>query len=149
MKRILLLLMMVAAAATATVVGQTGGDEKPLNQFLDGYLAALPKNSADAVAPFLGGQYVRVGPDGSSINKEQMLAALRSGDLKYTSVAADERTWRTFGREVAISTSRVTLKASFKGQDLSGTYRATTVLWKNGSAPWVLVSTHLSRLEGN
>jgi hypothetical protein len=147
MKRILLL-MVLAAAATATVFGQTGGDDKPLNKFLDDYLAALPKNSADAVAPFLGSEYVRVGPDGSSSNKEQMLAALRSGDLKYTSVAAEERTWRMFGREVAISTSRVTLKASFKGQDVSGTYRATTVLWKNGSAPWVLVSTHLSPLEG-
>lgn len=123
-------------------------EESTLNQFLDGYLAALPKNSAEVVGPFLGSQYVRVGPDGSSINKEQMLTALRSGDLKYTSVAADERTWRMFGREFAISTARVTLKASLKGQDMGGTYRATTVLRKNAVDRWVLVSTHLSRLEG-
>ena len=123
-------------------------DEKTLNQFIDSYLAALRTNSADAVEPFLGGQYVRVGADGSSINKEQALAAFRSGDLKYESVMADERTWRMFGREFAISTPRVTLKASFKGQDMSGTYRATTVLRKLGADRWVLISTHLSRLDG-
>ncbi len=135
----------VAAQTTRTV---TPTDEKTLNQFIDSYLAALTKNSADAVAPFLGGQYVRVGADGSTINREQALAAFRSGDLKYDSVTADERTWRMFGREMAISTSRVTVKAKLKGQDISGIYRATTVLRKGDVDRWVLVSTHLSRLDG-
>ncbi len=144
MKRILLLLV-VAIAAAVNIFG-ADHHEKALNKFIDDYIATLPKNSAEATAPFLGSEYVRVGADGSSMTKEQMLAALRSGDLKYTSVTADERTWRTFGQDVAISTSRVMIKASYKGKDVSGTYRATTVLWKNGSAPWVLVSTHLSRL---
>jgi ketosteroid isomerase-like protein len=83
--------------------------------------------------------------DGSTLSREQALAALRSGDLKYESVVAEDRTWRTFGNDTAIVTSRATLKASLKGQDVSGTYRATTVLRKAGDR-WVIVSTHLSPL---
>ncbi len=120
-------------------------DEKPLNQFMDDYFLALLKNSADAVAPFFSGEYLRVGPDGSTLTKDQALAAMRSGDLKYASVVAEGRTWRTFGNDTAIVTSKATLKASHKGQDISGTYRATTVLRRVGNS-WVIVSTHLSPL---
>lgn len=120
-------------------------DEKSLNQFMNDYFAALLKNSAEAVEPFFGGEYLRVGPDGSTLTKEQAVAALRSGDLKYDSVAAEGRTWRVFGNDTAIVTSRATLKASHKGQDVSGTYAATTVLRRVGDR-WVIVSTHLSPL---
>ena len=120
-------------------------DEKTLNQFMDNYFAALRKNSAAEVGPFFAGEYLRVGPDGSTLNKEQAVGAMSSGDLKYESVVAEERTWRTFGNDTAIVTSKATLKASHKGQDMSGTYRATTVLRKVGER-WVIVSTHLSPL---
>ena len=120
-------------------------DEKVLNQFMDDYFAALKQNSADVTGPFFAAEYIRVGPDGSTLNRDQALAALRSGDLKYESVVAEDRTWRTFGPETAIVTSRATIKASYKGQDVSGTYRATSVLRKMGDR-WAIVSTHLSPL---
>lgn len=118
-------------------------DEKALNQVMDDYIAALMKNSADEAARFLDAQYVRVGPDGSRLNKDQFIAAIRSGNLKYTSVAADDRMWRKFGNDTAIVTSRVTLKANNSGQDISGTYGATTVLRRVGDR-WSQISTHLS-----
>jgi ketosteroid isomerase-like protein len=134
----------VSSQLTDSPATQSGAvDEKTMNQFMNDYFVALMKNSADAVGPFVADQYIRVGPDGSTLNKEQALAALRSGDLKYASVVSDERTWRTFGNDTAIVTSRATLKASYKGQDVSGTYRATSVLRRMGDR-WVIVSTHLS-----
>jgi ketosteroid isomerase-like protein len=120
-------------------------DEQTLNQFMDDYFVALRKNSAEAVEPFFAGEYLRVGPDGSTLTKEQAVGAIRSGDLKYESVVAEARTWRTFGNDTAIVTSQATIKASMKGQDMSGTYRATTVLRKMGDR-WVIVSTQLSPL---
>lgn len=123
----------------------TAVDEKTLNQFMDDYFVALRKNSADAVEPFFAGEYLRVGPDGSTLTKEQAVGAMRSGDLKYESVVAEGRTWRTFGNDTAIVTSQATLKASHKGQDMSGTYRATTVLRRVGDR-WVIISTQLSPL---
>ena len=135
-----------AMAAQGTPVSTSEAatiDETALNQFMDSYLAALVKNSADAVEPFLAAQYIRIGGDGSSLNKEQIAGALRSGDLKYASVVANERTWRTFGNDTAIVTSVATIKASHKGQEVGGTYRATSVLRRVGDR-WVMVSTHLS-----
>ncbi len=122
-----------------------GTDEKSLNQFMDEYFVAVLKNSADAVGPYFAGEYLRVGPDGSTLTKDQALAVMRSGDLKYESLVAEGRTWRTFGNDTAIVTSRATLKASLRGQDMSGTYRATTVLRRVGDR-WVIVSTQLSPL---
>ena len=137
----------VSSQLTDNAAAPPAADEKALNQALDGYLAALTKNSADEAGTFLSKDWVRVGGDGAVINREQALAALRSGELKYGSVAVDERVWRTFGADTAVSTSRVTLKASHKGQDMGGTYRATTVLRREGGR-WVLASTHLSPLAG-
>jgi len=136
----------VSSQLTDYAPSQSGAvDEKVLNQFMEDYFVALKKNSADAVGPFFAAEYIRVGPDGSTLNKEQAVAALRSGDLKYESVVAEDRTWRTFGNDTAIVTSRATVKASLKGQDVSGTYRATTVLRKVVDR-WVIVSTQLSPL---
>ena len=132
-------------SAPSQPVAAVAVDEKSLNQFMDNYFGALLKGSADAVGPFFSDDYVRVGPDGSTLTREQALAVMRSGDLKYESVVAEGRTWRTFGNDTAIVTSKATLKASLKGQDISGTYRATTVLRRMGDR-WVIVSTHLSPL---
>jgi len=139
-----------AVAAQGTPVSGSEAaaiDETALNQFMDSYLAALVKNSADAVEPFLAAEYIRIGGDGSSLNKEQLVGALRSGDLKYASVVADQRTWRTFGNDTAIVTSQATIKASNKGQEMGGTYRATTVLRRVGDR-WVIISTQLSPIAG-
>lgn len=133
----------VSQPSAASSSQSTATDEKALNQVMDDYLAALMKNSADEAAPFLDAQYVRVGPDGSRLNKDQFIAAIRSGNLKYTSVVADDRMWRKFGNDTAIVTSRATLKATNNGQDMSGTYGATTVLRRVGDR-WSQISTHLS-----
>lgn len=138
----------VSSHLTDHAEGQSGGvDEQTLNQFMDDYLAALVKNSAEEVEPFLDDQYIRIGSDGSTLNKEQVIAALRSGDLKYDSVVADERTWRTFGNEIAIVTSRASVRASHSGRNVSGTNRATSVLRGVGDH-WTIVSTHLSQMAG-
>ena len=139
----------VSSQLTDSAGGPSGAaDEKALNQALDGYIAALTKNSAEEAGPFLSERWVRVGGDGSMINREQALAAIRSGNLKYTSVTVDDRAWRMFGSDTAVSTARVALKATLGGRDMSGTYRATTVM-RNEGGRWVLASTHLSPLAGS
>ena len=83
---------------------------------MDDYFVALRKNSADAVEPFFAAEYLRVGPDGSTFTKEQAVGALRSGDLKYESVVAEGRTWRTFGNDTAIVTSQARSRRASKGK---------------------------------
>jgi len=125
-------------------------DEGELNRFMDSYAAALTKNSADEAENFLAGDYVRVGPDGAMTTKDGHLGALRSGDLKYQSIDTTDRRWRFTGfGGVAILTSRLRLKVDHKGQDLSGTYRLTTVLRRAGDDRWIITSTHISPLAGH
>jgi len=50
---------------------------------------------------------------------------------------------------MAITTARLNLKVSLSGRDLSGNYRATTVLRKAGVDRWVLVSLELVSLDVN
>lgn len=136
--------------ATQATRDEPQPDEKGLNKFMDDYAAALTKNSADEAAKFLAGSYVRVGPDGSLATKDEHLAGVRSGDLKYQSIETTDRKWRFAGfGSVAILTSRLTLKANNKGQDVSGNYRLTTVLQRAGVDSWVIASTQISPLAGN
>lgn len=138
-----------------TIASQTTRDEPPLdekelNKFMDDYAAALTKNSADVAAKYLAGDYLRVGPDGSTANKEEHVAGMRAGDLKYQSIESTDRKWRfmSFGN-VAIVTSKLMLKANNKGRDVSGNYRLTTVLRRAGVDRWVIASTQISPLAGN
>lgn len=126
-----------------TDVASATPDEGALNKVMDDYLAALTKNSADSVESFLDARYVRIGGDGTHLNKEQIVAGLRSGGVKYSSVQTSDRKWRTFGSDTAIVTSKAVIKATANGNDLSGTYGVTTVLRRVGNK-WVLASTHLS-----
>ncbi len=135
--------------ATQSTRDEPQPDEKELNKFMDDYAAALTKNSADEAAKFLANDYVRVGPDGLLATKDEHLAGLRSGDLKYQSIESTDRKWRFAGfGSVAIVTSRLALKANNKGQDVSGNYRLTTVLRRAGIDRWVIASTQISPLAG-
>jgi ketosteroid isomerase-like protein len=117
---------------------------------MDDYATALTRNSADDAAKFLGGSYTRVGPDGSVVTKDEHLAGVRAGNLKYQSIEVTDRKWRSLGFGAAgLMTGRLQLKATNKGQDVSGAYRLTTVVQRSGVDSWVVVSTHISPLAGN
>lgn len=133
--------------ASQTTRDEPSPDEKELNKLMDDYTAALTKNSADEAGKFLASDYVRVGPDGSMATKDEHLAGVRAGDLKYQAIETSDRKWRFMGfGNVAIVTSKLMLKANNKGNDVSGNYRLTTVLRRAGVDRWVIVSTQISPL---
>lgn len=122
-------------------------EEAELNKFIDGYTAALRKNAADEAAKFLGTHYTRIGSGGSVGTKDEYLAAIRAGNLKYGSIEITDRRWRVVGfGSAAVLTSRLNLKATSGGRDLSGAYLLTTVIQRIGVDSWSIVSTHLSPL---
>jgi len=125
-------------------------NENELNKFVDDYAAALTRNSADDAAKFLASDYTRIGPDGSVASKDEHLASVRSGDLKYQSIESTDRKWRILGfGSAAIVTSRLALKAGNKGRDVSGNYLLTTVLRRSGIDRWEVVSTQISPLAAS
>lgn len=136
------------AIASQTTREITPTDENTLGKFMTDFTAALLKNSADAVAPFYDDHWIMVNANGTTTSREQQLADLRSGDLKYGTISVDEKSMRMFGPETAVAVAKFTLVgSSYKGRDISGSYRATSVLRKADADRWVVVSQQVTKLN--
>jgi len=122
MKHIFFLLAMLTIA---TLVFSQSGDEKAVRETVTGFQAALKNNNADSAARFLTDDYGFVGP-ATMMNKEQRLASMKSGQLKYESFDYKDLKLVFYG-DMAVATT--TAKIKLKGQD---TGPVTLTLVKKG-----------------
>ncbi len=107
-----------------------------LNAFLKGDPSASERHLADT--------YVFTGPDGTVQSKAQVMADLKSGDLKIQSASIDDAKVQVHGN-TAIVTYGSNDKGTYKGKDISGKTRWTDVFVKlNGR--WQVVASHGSML---
>jgi ketosteroid isomerase-like protein len=88
--------------------------------------------------------YTFTTPEGSVITKAEDIAGLKSGDFKAESHDLTDMKVRVYG-DTAIVTGLNTMKASYKGQDLSGAYRFTDVFVRRDGR-WQIVAAHASRV---
>lgn len=143
MKRILFAaLALLVAAPSAFTQKQTGhstGAEAEVakldRQYFDAYLA----NDAAAVGKFEDEGIVIINPDGTTSTRQQDVGSLKSGELKFTGGSYDEAQVRVFG-DAAVVTGRITVKGTYKGQDIAGSYRFTDVFARRGGH-WVVVAS--------
>ncbi len=148
MKRIFLAMAILSAAYSLAFSQTTGnkakrnGGEQAVRNVLDEAGAALARNDTAALDRIYADDWTFVSPFGALVTKEQRLAALRSGNLKYESVTRDEMNVRMYGKTaVALQTS----KAQSGGQDASGQYRVTMVLVKKNGR-WQIVAQQATRV---
>ena len=113
MKQIFFLLLMLVTTSTF-LFGQSA-DEKAVRQTVKGFQAALRNNNADSARLFLTDDYGLVGP-GVMMNKEQRLASMKSGQLKYESFNYEDVKIILYGNTAVVKT---TVKAKLKGQDIT------------------------------
>ena len=85
-----------------------------LRQRGNGFQAALRNNYADSAGRFLTDDYRFVGP-GAMMNKEQRLASMKSGQLKYESFNYEDVKVVLYGNTAVAKT---TAKIKLKGQDV-------------------------------
>jgi len=130
MKRILIVAMLVAASSfvfsqpTRSSPNQKGNDEQAVRQLLNETSAALGRNDTAALDRIYADSYTLTNENGVLLTKAPRLAAIKSGELKFESVAFDEVNVRLYGN-TAVATYRVTSKAQFKGQEAGGQFRST------------------------
>ncbi len=103
--------------------------------------AALTKPEAAAAESMLADSYYATNPDGTTQNKTQFMADLKSGDLKLESNKLDDMKVQVADADMAVVTYRSTDKVSYKGKDISGQYRWTDVLMKR-DGKWQFVVSH-------
>ncbi len=152
MKRILVVAMLVAASSfvfsqpTRSSANQKGNDEQAVRQVLNEVSAALTRNDAAALDRIYADSYTLTNENGVLLTKAPRLAAIKSGELKFESVAFDEVNVRLYGN-TAVATYRVTSKAQFKGQEAGGQFRSTVTLVKM-KGRWQLVAAQTTRIAG-
>jgi ketosteroid isomerase-like protein len=120
--------------------GQGGNVEQSLMQLEQQMADALMKGDTATIDRHMADTFTFTAPDGMVQNKAQVLADVKSGDLKMTSTKYDDMKVQTYG-DAAVVTYRSTDQGTYKGQDISGQYRWTDVFVKKGGQ-WQVVAGH-------
>jgi ketosteroid isomerase-like protein len=123
-------------------IAHASQDEQTVRRFVDDFSAAFSQNDAAALDRMTASDYTFVTPTGTIQNKEQRVAPIRSGALKYDYAKYDEINVRIYG-EMAIVTAHVTVKSELKGAPLNGQFRSTLTLLKVKGV-WELVASQAS-----
>jgi ketosteroid isomerase-like protein len=152
MKGILIVAMLIAALSfvlgqpTRSEAKQKGNDEQAVRQLLNELYAALGRNDAAALDRIWATDYSFVTEAGVLMTKGPRLAEIKSGELKYESVAFDEANVRLYGN-TAVATYRGSNKAKLKGQEIGGQFRITVTLVKMKDR-WQVVAAQATRITG-
>jgi ketosteroid isomerase-like protein len=111
-----------------------------VRKVMEGIKAGLSKNDADAMDKIYADDYKITYPDGTSMNKTERLAAIRSGAIKYTSFEFAEQsiTVNPDGNG-ATGVFKITTKGTMKGKPMDPEVLTTGVFAKT-PAGWRLMS---------
>ena len=92
----------------------------------------------------LADDFVGVGPLGFLLTRQEWLARLQSGDLKYTAHTLDEVKVRVYN-EAAIVIGRLTQEAAYRGNPINVQLR-TTLVFIHQHEQWRLAGVHFSNI---
>lgn len=175
MKKIFLMLMTVAVASFFTACNDSGANttSKPANaasnansaaaapaadpkaaeaevrKVMEAIKAGLSANNADAMDKIYADNYTFVGNDGVMMNKAERLAAIRSGELKYTSFAyTEEKITVNPDGNSAVGIFKITAAGTNKGKPMTGDTRTTGTFVKTKDG-WRLMSASNVKMDAS
>ena len=136
-----------ANTATAPAADKTAA-EADLKKLVNGAAESLAKNDADAMDKVYGDDYMLVDQEGRVQTKAERLAALKSGDVKFSSFAYSDVGVR-FNPEVtgAVVIAKATFKSTVKGKAVDGDFRVTQVWGKDKTGAWKMYSGQATKIE--
>jgi ketosteroid isomerase-like protein len=115
-------------------------------QLEETWRTAMLKADVPALEAVMSDDYTAITASGALQSKEQSLDSLRSGAMRFTSLAIFDRRVRFYG-STALVTSRAVVSGTHSGVDISGSYRYTRVYVKNAQGQWKIVSFEASRIR--
>ena len=89
---------------------------------------------------YTASEYVSINPAGALSTREQILARMRSGDLKLDAIDVDQEEVHIYG-DVAVIAGREHVRGSYKGHTFDNTARYSRV-WIRQQGAWKLVLFH-------
>lgn len=97
------------------------------------------KKDAAALQSLYATEFIGTGSDGVTYNKAQEIANAMAPDSRTQSFVQSDLKVHVYG-DVAVVTGLNTIKATFKGADVSGAYRVTDVFVKRDGR-WQVVAS--------
>ena len=117
--------------------------EQEVRQTIEKYRTALLQKDAATLERIWADDYTFTNGAGEIHSKADRLANLKSGATSLDSIKEEEdMKVRVYGN-VAVATSRVTIKGQYSGKQTSGQYRSIHV-WVKGAAGWQLVANQIT-----
>jgi hypothetical protein len=107
--------------------------EQVLQLHSEGFNRALTQQDHDALEGIYSEMYMLVRPDGSVLNKQQVLKDLREQGLKIHSIELDDAVVRVVG-SVAILTAASRTVSSRNGKESQANFRFVAVYGQEGGA---------------
>ena len=110
-----------------------------------GWAQAIAKNDATALDQYEAEDISDTDPTGRVNDRAQDKKDMTSGDVKFQSLEISDIKVRVYGN-AAVATGTGNVKASMKGQDISGTYRFTDT-WVKRNGKWQCVASQGTKIQ--
>jgi ketosteroid isomerase-like protein len=118
--------------------------EEQLKKYETDRAAAVVKGDIPAVEKGTADDYTFVNSNGQIMDKNQLLSAMKSGDLKLTSDDVSDMKVRIYGN-TAVITGKTDVKGTIGGKDASGQDLFTRVMVKKNGA-WQTVALQQTKI---
>jgi ketosteroid isomerase-like protein len=126
--------------------GEKHESRHEIDQLEETWRSAVLKGNTTALDALLADDYMAITASGLLQTKEQALASLRSGRVRFTVLDVSDRKVRFYGA-TALVTSIAEVKATTPEGDISGSYRYTRVYVRDEKGAWKIVSFEASRIR--
>ena len=143
---LLLLVALAPAMLLALFHDERHGWRNELFQMEDTWRDALLHGNIPTLSSLLADDYMAITANGMLQSKEQTVAQLRGGVMRFRSLVISDRKVRFYG-STAVVTSRAQVVGTTAEGDVSGNYRYTHVWAREGKGPWRIVSFEASRIR--
>jgi ketosteroid isomerase-like protein len=144
------LVLLLAACATPLLAGMPRGERHEsrheIDQLEDVWRIAIMHRDVTALSGLLADDYMAITATGTLQSKDQALANLRVGTVRFTSIEFSDLKVRFYGT-TALVTARVEISGTAAQNDISGSYRYTHVWVRDEHGSWKIVSFEASRIR--
>ena len=142
--------VLLAASALPLLAGmpkiQKHENRHEIDQLEEVWRNAVLKSNTTAMESLLADDYVAITSTGTLETRDQALAKLRTGRVRFTSLSISDRKVRFYGT-TAVVTSLAEVQATNTEGNVSGRFRYTRVYVRNAKGEWKIVSFEASRIR--
>jgi ketosteroid isomerase-like protein len=148
------LALSTSAAQTSGAVASPSGPPGPhkhehrhvIDQLEGQWRDALMKSNAAQMEKLLADDYLAITASGTLQTRDEALASMRAGQIRFTTLDISDRKVRFYGT-TALVTSVAEVQGSTADGDLSGSYRYTHVYVRDAQGAWKIVSFEASKIR--